>query len=291
MTAALLRPIEIHDDNKNFRVEYNLGGMIAVVLSTGVYASILTLITEIETQCKTVSANATVYLDSSFKVTFAGSGTTFTLDWTDQALGRMLGFTGNLSGEDTYTATYAPQYCWLPLRETSDNNPWLRKPVFKGSRAANGLLSGFNLAPIRQTREIQWPAEQGANVYKCRATTSYTWTSTYYPEQERCLEQFVEDVQGAAPSATTGSGLNMKGFYFVCDRSVYTGTSPTVAIPSSMNSGGVDFVLSSSPDRYVYCTVDKDSGFRPAATIPTEQTFFDVGLNVETASAPTWSQP
>lgn len=51
--------------------------------------------------------------DTGF-VTFAGSGGNFTVTWTETVLRDLLGFTGDLAGAATYTATNQHRFGWYP---------------------------------------------------------------------------------------------------------------------------------------------------------------------------------
>jgi len=291
---ALCRPIEIHATNRDFTVDVG-GGAQARVVPVGVYGSILTALEELEDVIQGEANTSTVRLSTDWKVVISfsidSSPVTTAVVWTDQALGRLLGFTGNLSGAASYTATYTPEYCWLPTYETSDAEQWEYKPKFSGATSVSGQLSGVALAGGRYDRTAEWPVEFDYNSKIMRATESFTWTSVYYPQQIRCLEQFVDDVKNAAPTADDADGLNMKGFYVIHCRSVYTGSTPTVAIPSSMDSGGVMTQLSSSPDRYVYCSLQ--SGSLPSMPLASDDQsiYRDCSMTLHTATAPTWNQP
>lgn len=55
----------------------------------------------------------TVTLSATGFITLSNTGN-FDITWTDAELQNILGFTGNLTGASTYTATNQPKYCWYP---------------------------------------------------------------------------------------------------------------------------------------------------------------------------------
>jgi hypothetical protein len=63
------------------------------------------------------------YSASTGLATLDCDGTTTSVTWTDTALRDLLGFTGNLSGSTSYTATNQMRYVWRPSR------PLTRHPV------------------------------------------------------------------------------------------------------------------------------------------------------------------
>ena len=56
-----------------------------------------------------------------------------------------------------------------------------------------------------------------------------------------------------------------------------------------MRDGGVDFVLSSSPDRYVYTTPTGTQGPKLSPAIDTLLDYWEIEWELQTASAPTWN--
>lgn len=66
-------------------------------------------------------AAAIAYSYTTGKVTISGMNAGWTLTWTDTALRDLLGFTGNLTGATSYTATNEARYQWRPTRSWSDH--------------------------------------------------------------------------------------------------------------------------------------------------------------------------
>ena len=98
---------------------------------------------------KTGFSSATcTYSGTTGKVSLGFAATT-SVTWTDTALQTLLGFTGNLSGASSYTATNAPKYIWRPTRASSDyalqlNRFW--EPVSSSVAARTRGGSSFGVA-------------------------------------------------------------------------------------------------------------------------------------------------
>ncbi len=70
-------------------------------------------------------ASATVDLNEGtgqITINFATGGTEIGITWTDTDLRDLLGFTGDLSGADSYTATNQCRYIWRPTRYVSNHD-------------------------------------------------------------------------------------------------------------------------------------------------------------------------
>jgi hypothetical protein len=292
MTQAFLRPIEIVADvNDGFSIAHDGGGAQAKTLTAGTYANILVLLREFEIVCQTVDVDCDVYLNADWKIvitTNPAQTNEFTL--IDEDLASLLGFTSaTLADALTHTATYTPEYCWLPTYQSADREYWGRKQrdTFRGSMAQNGRLAGVTAGPTLNYRRFTYEFETAVKTYLSPATLAYTITSTYYPEQRRCFEYFMEQCRQVMP--TTSGEPSPKGFYYLPDRSVYTTSTPTVAIPTSMDSGGINFDLASSPDRYVFCHADVGGAGDPDPSLPAGRDYFKINFEAHTATAPTWT--
>lgn len=295
MPMALCRPIEVTTSNDTFTVSYDGGAATPCALTNGVYGCILTLLDELEDAIQAVAATADVFLSSDWEVQIsAGVGHTIALVFSDTALGKLLGFSADPASGGTARADYTPEYCWLPTFENANPVTWTHAPTFAGGTSVTGLLSGVSLTSARYTAVPRWPVERDYNSKISRAVTEDVYgggATVYYPQADRCFEQFFFDIRDAAPTMTTADGLNMKGFYLIHDRSVYATSTPTVAIPSSMTSGGVQTELSTTPDYYVYCSIAGDA--RPSIELSADgqNLYYDVSIPVHTATAPTWNVP
>ncbi|MCP4536104.1 MAG: hypothetical protein GY832_03060, partial [Chloroflexi bacterium] len=166
-----------------------------------------------------------------------------------------------------------------------------RESNWHGANAIDGTLAGVQLTPGKYRRALSWAAETDTNVWRSRCTASFSYGgTTYYPQEARCLERFLEDCQAAACTATTAGGLNQKGFYLVPDRTIYQGNGNLL---SSMDGGGVKYSLSSSNDDYVYCHMQAGEKWQePSPSIDGMLTYWDVELEAMTSeTSPTWDEP
>jgi hypothetical protein len=265
--AVFLRPIVVTSTNKDF--VFNSG---ADALTTGTYPNVASVAYELATQCTGVTAT----FSSDFKVVLTKADN-FTLDWTDTALRDLLGFTGNLAGNKVYTATYTPQYCWFPSRVRADNNRWQddSKIYWKGKESLSGNVAGLVTGASIYRTTIEYEA---LNDYECLMSRCHSTA-----EQTRCLEYFMRYSRGAYG---TYSDVSPAGFYFFPDY-----TAVTVGNSATYTSGNAtQFHYTSSPTTFAFCHFDADWYPRFKPTIKTSQTdWWDVDVEVHTATAPTWS--
>ncbi len=288
---AFLRPIEITASNKDMSVKVGADPAGTVSLTAGVYGSILTLIHDLNTALIAHDVDLGAYITTDYKICMTSASTAFTVTWTDTDLARLLGFTANLSGATSYTATYTPQYCWFPAHHSFDVDRFWSKEHFAGGVSSNGILSGVKLSDGVRRREFKFDALAAATVAQDACTLTY-W-STYYPQEERCLETFVEQARTVTPSSTSTEGLSLKGCYFLPDIDDYCGATPSTAIPSSMNGGSYRFELAASAPTYVWCQFGVAKWVEPAPSIETMRAFYNCGFELTATpdTVPTWSQP
>ena len=284
MPEALLRPIEIGAATKDFTVTVG-GGGTSKALTTGIHASIITLLHEFEALCQAYDGNITVRLSSDFKVVIAISASTIAITWADTALGKLLGFTGNLSAAVSHTATYTPEFCFLPTYHSYDGGRFAANQGdgFSGSVAIDGTLAGVSAGTPRLERTLAWSTESAAKVFKEAATVTATYSSTNYPEQLRCFEHFCLE----ARSVTTASGsTSAKGCYFLPAREDWTGTSPTNALISTMTAGTERFNLAASPSTYLFCHLDPRGPKEPRLRNDKTIAYYDIELFLRSAAIP-----
>jgi hypothetical protein len=256
----------------------------------------LTLVYELDDALSTANASLSAHINSDYKIVIAWSGPDpgiSGITWTDPDLGKILGFRANETSTATsHTATDTPLYTWLPTYHSNDQGRFWKEEDFAGGVSVSAMLSGISLTPSRRIRKITWDAEPAVKVAEEAAETSVTFDGTYYPEEERCLEKFVSGARTVSPVDTDAEGLSLKGCYYVPDLDVYTGTSPTVAIPSSMDGGGHRLYLSSSPDRYLWCTIDKTFA-TPKTRVNRSIAWYSVEVSLIACpnSVPAWNAP
>jgi hypothetical protein len=280
---GLLRPIEIHDDNKNLTT--SLG---AIVLDTEVYACILTLLKALETKLKVVDATFAVKLSDDFKVTFTTPALA-TITFTDTALGRLLGFRADIGATDSRVADDTPEYSFLFTNYSADNGRFSVDPrkQFSGATSVTGAMGGVRLSQDLYHRTFRWEAEPAAKVYSEAATVSYTWGTVFYPEADRCWNTFMEECRTVQLVATTADNVNPKGFYYLPRLDDYLGASPVIALPATMDSGGINFDLASGADDYVFCNIDPSGASEPTPFNDMIRTHYNLEARITTSVSPT----
>jgi len=298
---ALASPIEMLAGNNSLTVNYNAGGAQTKHLTLGTYGCILTVIYRLDGVMGTFNPNLYAYLNTEHKVVLtsgdASGGGTFTVVWTDADLMRMLGFREDLAGDYIYTATDTPRFLWIPPYYSADLNHMEDDTGIAGANAIDGTFSGIALAPGNYTRHHQWQAVAAVDTFKTACEVSYAYptppgTAFYYPEEERCLEQFSINALSASPSGT--EGLSIKGCYYIEDLAVYEGeTAGASNCPLSMNGGGHRTRLTTTPDNYTFCHLKPSRWDKPTPTIPTHNSLYNVGVELITSigGVPTWSAP
>ena len=247
----------------------------AVKIETGVYGSVSTLAKELETQCAAHEAAIDFALNSDFKVVIS-SNATFTLSWGDTTLRDIFGFTGNLSGASSYTATYTPQYCWLPTHcpATQDEFMLRHQDRFIGRTSVDGSIAGVKVdGGNLYYRTFVFEFEPNYIVGSIFARNAY--------DAPRCLDTFLDGVRfqpvdGAGQPAATGC-------YVYYD---YTDAQPT---DDMTTSEGVNIYYTSSPDTHTFCHLVPESIERYQASLPVTRDRWNVGFELNTATAPTWT--
>jgi len=142
--------LEITADEQNFSINDG-GGAQALALTTGNYylfgysgESSNQLCEHMQALIQALGGNyagMTVAYDTDTNaITIDCDGTTTSITWTDTSLRDLLGFSSNLSGATSYTATYAPRYLWRPSRALSDYPTSLASP---GPLASNSTTRVF----------------------------------------------------------------------------------------------------------------------------------------------------
>lgn len=270
--CAFLRPIVIDSDNNSVSV-----GGVSETIGQGVYPNVAALLNELnaETAGYTWGFSAHGTPNDPFRISVEGGGV-FAVTWIDTALRDLLGFTGNLSGEASYTATYAPQNCWLPTRSRADNGEWTKdlKMQWSGIEGRSGAVAGLRSGAGVYRTSLDFEALGAAEVLYSRCTSAI--------QQVRCLEYFVEQTRECWSSVNNPSP---SGFYFYPDW-----TNITVAATSTFDSGDASkFNYSSSPDIYAFCQFDSDWFPRIKPTLSVRSDYFDVSVDIHAATAPTWT--
>ncbi len=257
----------------------------------GTYACPLTVAYNVNIRLGAYNADMISYLNTDYKVVIATvSGNQLDIAWKDAALMRLLGFRADLAGTHTYVATDTPGHMWIPPYYSADLMHLQDDTAIAGGNAIDGTFSGIALAPGNYTRQYQWQAVPDEDVLKSACVVSYAYGgTTYYPEEERCLEQFTINALSASPTGT--EGISIKGAYYIEDLADYAW--PGGALPATMTGGGHRTRLTTTPNNYVFCHLVPARWTKPSPTIPTHNSLYNVGVELITAvgGVPTWSKP
>lgn len=285
MSEALLRPLEITAANNSIVVTYLTGTSYS--LAVGVYPSVLSVLYALEANLKLKSAAFAVSLTSDWKVFIdgAGVGGAFDLEWTDPELGKMLGFDQDYAGVTSATATYTPEFCFLPTYHSYDGGRFSanQSDGFSGEVSIDGSLAGVRAGIPRLERRVQWSTLPAAKVFKEAATLTSTFSTTHYPEQLRCFEHFAQEARNVT---TTSGSTSAKGCYFLPDAASWTGAAPTNDLPSTMTAGSERFNLAASPSTYLFCHLDPRGPREPKQRISSSAAYYDVELLLRSAEIP-----
>jgi len=266
------RPIEIGSSSKDLTVAGT-----GYAIATGLYGCIVALVHQLDAVINPEAVAATlVSTGGSLKVKLTGAGV-FAVVWNDTALRDILGFTADLGGASSYTATYTPTHTWLSTNDSSDLHPFEREPdeIMTGVETADGLAAiktGFEA----NYRVVSYPHEPKVNVYPSMGTTTY--------EQARSFQQFMVDA-AQFRVADSDNPPTKSGFYFFPD---HTDASTLVATP---DDGGLSFNLATGADTYAYVCAPVRGHDKPTQSIEAIIEYYDVAVRLKTVSSPDWTAP
>ncbi len=143
------------------------GGATTVTIPAGTYEGVSALLTEFANQLTTTMAEA-------FTVTIALTETTrtalvtidrtaagnWTLTWTTTALRTLLGFTGNLSGANSYTGTNPCLGIWAPDCQSApyygNSDPGYAVRMMTQTRSGTGIVKTVLESTFYENPEILW---------------------------------------------------------------------------------------------------------------------------------------
>ena len=286
---GFLRPIEVTEDNRAMFLSAPYS--VTLRLPKKVYASILTLLKEIDTGLKSLSAGFSVYLTEDWRVVIKHSSTNFDINFTDIDLGRLLGFRANITSTQKATATDKPQYCWLPDRHSYGANRFSEPPKnkFYGGISSGGYLSGIGIDSYKE-RTFKFDAISAPDIFKEAGLISYTWSgSKYYPDAERCFLQFASDAMGTVLTQVDSGNVSPKGCYYINNARDWTGETPVHSLPASMSAGGIRFDLNTFADRdkFVFCNFKVAPGI-PRALTGKSAAYYELAFTLVTTAGVAW---
>ena len=258
-----------------------------VSFGNGVHGCILTLIYKIGAATGFVGPGLSIELTDDFKIKI--SHATSNVGITANKGSRILGFTADIAESAvTVTAPQRPLYCWFPAFQSGDDMGWYKDPkdTFKGAYGGNGGAQGVTL-PASYERSFRYSTDPTANVWQTWETDYYTISGTdYNPNEERSFLTVMRGARDADNVYTQSGNINPKGIYYIHRAYEYTGTSPTRAIPSSMDAGGINFHVTtlSKRDNYAFCQVMNIG--RPGQTVQNSATHFECSFTLATDETP-----
>ncbi len=278
---AFLRPIETNSDMDDFTYSVD-GSPYTVALRDGVEASIFTLVYHINDN---LDDSAFMYLDSAFKVVLGHATKDVGITINDTS--RLLGWVATVAETQvTETATNTPLFCWIPRdgSRSADKGVW-GKPQqerFKGTLGSTGGKFGVTL-PAKYQRAFSYSMQNASNTLQTYNATEYTITAVdYYQEAERCFMQVFEDANTVDLTYTDSSNVNPTGLYYIHEAYDYLGSSPTTAIPATMDEGGIYF---DSSDTYIYCQIKGDI-MEPTPSLRNSKDYFDFAFTLAADDTP-----
>ena len=254
-----------------------IAGGSAINVPIGVYASLWTYMEKFEDVGITAGKIQTVRLNSDYKVEIVMNGSqTLVLDLRPREL---LGFNNlDLGAGTTHTAENVSPYLWLPTFHGNNIDLWepISENYFAGSGASDGSRAGFKLGPDRYKRTLQYSNEPPLNLSEDGSTNDITAAGG--------LLNFLRESITVQTTSATSSNISAKGFYY-CPN---IDASPFNSEIVSMDSGGVQYSLSSSPDTYTFCTYPPSDLPRLTNALGRARVRYNVDIPIESAVAPTW---
>jgi hypothetical protein len=274
--AALLRPIEITASSDSFSTTVS-GFVVNYTMESGTYASILTLAGGLYDKLSGLSGFAVTFGTSGATAGYItiSSSATFALTWTDTELRDILGFSGNLSGQTSYTATYRPKYTWISDYTPRDREWWHlnHRETYNGSVARNGDLVGLANGNQIYYRTLGFDAETGANVFN--SLTGSTAAERY------TLETMIEGARGAAPATATNAPTH--GLWYVYDIADLARQTKAQMTAANGRKHGLS--------KWAWCHLDKDGMKEPKASLGVGRDWYSLEIDLHTADEPTWDAP
>jgi hypothetical protein len=282
--VLLALPTEITVSNDSFSVDVApAGSPVAATIDIGTYANVFTVIYAVRAKLQSIDANFDIVLDTNLKCYLTHATTAFSITWTDAALGTLLGFSGNLTGNTL--APNIPERLWLSTYGTNDRSPWTsdESSIFSGVRALNGRLSGTQTGPVLYSKSFSFEAESGGNVFEELGTTAV--------QQARCLEYIIRSAKSGHPTTAGNAACNGVYVFPDADTAISMVNNGTSSFPA-FDSGGVSLSMSSSPEVYVYCHFEVKTKPKIKPTLSVGRQYWDIDdLELYTATAPTWDEP
>ncbi|MCK5643350.1 MAG: hypothetical protein KAJ19_21250 [Gammaproteobacteria bacterium] len=285
ITQGFMRPVETSSTVTAFSVTV-AGSPAAVPFRDGVEGCMLTLLSYFKTQY--AFASITLEITPEWKVRLTHSVSNLGIVATEAT--RLFGFTEDIAeSSPTITAQQTPMLCWFPTHHSYDGSRWWQDQGerFKGAMGASGGKFGVTL-PARYNRNFLYSTNFSQGTYTEAERNTYTISSVdYYPAAERSFQEFMDGANTVGADYPASGNVNPKGCYYIDRAYEYTGSSPTRALPATMDAGGIHISLddNSKRDNFVFCQIDGDIG-RPAQTDPRSAAYYQPAFTLSTDDTP-----
>jgi hypothetical protein len=287
-----MRPINITSSDCTLYAEEGSEGAQTITLSTGVYPNIIALVGSLFNEFRNHSIGGLDFsFDDDFKIKLTNNGASninlyFAHASSSDVVRDLLGFsqtiTTAIAASGTLTATYIPEHVWLPSYNCSDTGSWYTKArdIYAGKKSKAGGLAGLATGPILKYRDYSFPHELATSVFKSHATDAYV--------QKRNLEAFDFAVRASVPTLAASPPTNYVWVWNdVNDAIEYPNGTANIFDGTEYNDfttwGGVDFLYTTSPDTYAWCSWTAAGIPVPTATIPGTNARQAVAVSVNTA--------
>jgi hypothetical protein len=205
-----------------------------------------------------------VVLTASAEITTISAGTINT------ALGGL-----SINSTSTVTAAGVSPNSWVP-RYRSNDGRWFQREsgqAFRGVRGVDGALSGVTYNTL-QSRNVEWPYIKAENaVERANEGTAI--------EANTCFEAVVNYSRSRMLKYSESGNENLKGLWFIDDRSSYVGTdiggsSLETWVNGTPNVGDPLWCTSAAP------VIGGNSD-------PRLNTFYECSATLTSATPPTWA--
>lgn len=288
------RPIEIRDLATHYRITYNSGGGATNVdINPGTYADITALLKALSTAAtSTMGFNITwsLYDTGTYiacKVTAASSVTVAINTVLRVTLGDPTNAMAGEATSTTHTSTYQSTYLWASKFENATQDRWHVKynELGAGSVCKTGEVNGNTTGPDIYYHRLRYTNELATKLYDEAATDAYQPTYNW-----------MAFVKGAVWSscAETGHASTRGVFYWpdLTDATGNPGDVPGGADGATTTYEGINYDLSSSPDRFTFCQFDM-SDLPLSAAHPSGKVYYGIDeFELHTIdSMPTWQAP
>lgn len=257
-------------------------GATGVAVSDLSYSSVAALLYEFGVVGAVANAQFRVRFSSTSPLVvelYTADSSTFSVTWNDTDFRDILGFTGNLSGANSYTATHRARYTWVPTHINARQSFFAlnHQERFSGRTAKSGVIAGVNVSGSDiYYRDFSFEFEPAANVSNNFSASDYTNAID--------LDSFYT---GATTALPDGAGENpITGFYYYPD---YTDVETDTYTPTNVGVQGID--LETRVNKTVFCNFVIGSIEQHSASLPVTLERISVGFSVHTATAPTWVDP